>query len=67
LEGQGAVAIEVGFLGCVTAADVAERIERAYAAQLDTRLRRWYDGLIRTLHPTINAGPAGSESNQSPR
>src|SRR5919108_386257 len=34
---DGAVAIEVNFLGCVTAADVAQRIERAYAAQLDAR------------------------------
>jgi len=58
-ERDGAVPIEVNFLGCVTAADVAQRIERAYGAQLDTRLRRWYDGLIRTLHPTVSAAPAG--------
>jgi hypothetical protein len=56
---EGAMGIEVGFLGCVTAADVAERIERAYAAQLDSRLRRWYDGLVRTLRPTISAAPGG--------
>ena len=58
-EKAGAIPIEVGFLGCVTAADVAERIERAYGAQLDSRLRRWYDGLIRTLNPTISAAPGG--------
>jgi hypothetical protein len=58
-EKDGAIPIEVGFLGCVTAADVAERIERAYGAQLDSRLRRWYDGLIRTLNPTISAAPGG--------
>jgi hypothetical protein len=56
---QGAVPIEVNFLGCVTAADVAERIERAYSAQLDGPLRRWFDGLIRTLQPTLNAAPGG--------
>jgi uncharacterized protein len=56
---EGAVTIEVNFLGCVTAGDVARRIERAYAAQLDSPLRRWYDGLIRTLQPTIVAAPGG--------
>src|SRR3954471_8311500 len=56
---QGAVPIEVNFLGCVTAADVAERIERAYSAQLDGPLRRWFDGMIRTFHPTVSAAPAG--------
>jgi hypothetical protein len=58
-QNDGAVPIEVNFLGCVSAADVAERIERAYAAQLDSTLRRWYDGLIRTLRPTVSAAPAG--------
>jgi hypothetical protein len=58
-EQEGAVAVEVNFLGCVTAADVAHRIERAYAAGMDGRLRRWYDGLIRTLQPTLNASPGG--------
>ena len=64
---DGAVAIEVNFLGCVTAADVAQRIERAYAAQLDSRLRRWYDGLVRTLHPTLVAAPAGVGVKAQPR
>jgi hypothetical protein len=58
-ERDGAVPIEVNFLGCVTAADVAQRIERAYAAQLDSPLRRWYEGLIRTLQPTVTAAPGG--------
>jgi hypothetical protein len=49
----------VNFLGCVTGADVAERIERAYSGQLDGPLRRWFDGLVRTLHPTFTAAPAG--------
>lgn len=59
VENDGAIPVEVGFLGCVTAADVADRIERAYRAQLDSRLRRWYEGLIRTLNPTISAAPGG--------
>jgi hypothetical protein len=56
---DGAIPIEVNFLGCVTAADVADRIERAYAAQLESRLRRWFDGVVRTLHPTLSAAPGG--------
>src|SRR3954451_7784139 len=56
---DGAVPIEVNFLGCVTVADVAERIERAYSAQLYGALCRWFDGLIRTLHPTLSASPGG--------
>ena len=59
VEKDGAIPIEVGFLGCVTASDVAQRIERAYTAQLESPLRRWYDGLIRTLNPTVSAAPAG--------
>jgi hypothetical protein len=56
---DGAVAIEVNFLGCVTAADAAERIERAYGAQLDGPLRRWFAGVVRTLRPTLSAAPGG--------
>lgn len=64
---DGAVPVEVNFLGCVSAADVAERIERAYAAQLDSKLRRWYDGLIRTLQPTVSAAPGGVGVRAQPR
>jgi hypothetical protein len=67
VEKAGAIPIEVGFLGCVTAADVAQRIERAYGDQLDSRLRRWYDGLVRTLNPTLNAAPGGVGVTASPR
>jgi hypothetical protein len=56
---EGLVAVEVNFLGCVSTADVAARIERAYGEQLDSRLRRWFDGLVRTLQPTIGARPLG--------
>jgi uncharacterized protein len=58
-ERDGAIVVEVNFLGCVTAANVAQRIERAYGAQLESPLRRWFEGVIRTLHPTISAAPAG--------
>jgi hypothetical protein len=56
---DGGIPIEVNFLGCVSATDVAERIERAYSSQLDSPLRRWFDGLVRTLQPTLVATPAG--------
>lgn len=67
VERAGAIPIEVGFLGCVSAADVAERIERAYRAQLNTRLQRWFDGLVRTLNPTISAAPGGVGLSSQPR
>jgi uncharacterized protein len=66
-ENDGAVPIEVNFLGCVSAADVAERIERAYRRQLDSALRRWFDGLIRTLQPTVSAAPGGLGVKAQPR
>jgi hypothetical protein len=56
---EGAITVEVNFLGCVTAADAADRIERAYGAQLDGTLRRWFAGVVRTLRPTLAAAPGG--------
>jgi hypothetical protein len=64
---DGAIPVEVNFLGCVSAADVAERIERAYSAQLDSTLRRWYDGLIRTLRPTVALTPGGVGVTATPQ
>src|SRR3954471_10172369 len=55
----GAVTVEVNFLGGVTAAAVPERIERAYAAQLQGPLSRWFEGLVRTLRPTVKLAPGG--------
>lgn len=66
-EKDGAVPIEVNFLGCVTAADVADRIERAYGEQLRGPVRRWFEGLIRTLHPTLSIAPAGVGVSASPQ
>jgi hypothetical protein len=56
---DGAITVEVNFLGCVTATDAADRIERAYSAQLDGALRRWFTGVVRTLRPTLSAAPGG--------
>jgi len=64
---DGAVPVEVNFLGCVTASDVTERIERAYAAQLDPPLRRWFDGVVRTLQPTVSAAPGGVGIRTQPK
>jgi hypothetical protein len=66
-ERDGAISIEVNFLGCVTAADVAERIERAYGSQLDSRLRRWFAALTRTLQPTVSAAPGGIGVRAEPK
>lgn len=60
----GIVPVYVNFLGVLTTADIAERIERAYREQLDSPLRRWFTGLARTLRPTLKAGgplPVGAE------
>ena len=66
-ERDGAVAIEVNFLGCVSASDVAQRIERAYSSQLHGPLRRWFDGIVRTLRPTFSVAPAGVGVRASPQ
>jgi uncharacterized protein len=53
---DGLVAIKVNFLGVLTLDDIADRIERAYSEQLDSRLKRWFSGVLRTLHPTLTGG-----------
>jgi uncharacterized protein len=58
-ERQGVVPVSVNFLGVLTVDDVAERIERAYARQLDGPLKRWYTGIVRTLKPTLSGAPGG--------
>jgi uncharacterized protein len=65
----GVVPVYVNFLGVLTTADIADRIERAYREQLDSPLRRWFTGLARTLRPTLKAGgplPVGAELTLSP-
>ena len=56
---DGFVPIYVNFLGVLTAADVADRIERAYREQLDGQLKRWFAGVVSTLRPHVKAAPAG--------
>lgn len=56
---DGFVPIYVNFLGVLTTADVAERIERAYREQLDGRLKRWFAGAVSTLRPHVKATPGG--------
>jgi hypothetical protein len=62
---EGWAAVYVDFFGALTAADIAERIELAYADQLEGRLATWYRGVRRMLRPTFRAGggpvPAGVE------
>jgi uncharacterized protein len=58
-EKDGFVPIYVNFLGVLSAADVAERIERAYREQLDGRLKRWFAGAVSTFRPRVKATPAG--------
>src|SRR5271169_956408 len=56
---DGFVPIYVNFLGVLTVADVAERIERAYREQLDGPLRRWFAGVVSTLRPRVKVAPGG--------
>ena len=65
-ERDGFVPIYVNFLGVLTPADVAERIERAYREQLDGRLKRWFTGMVTTLRPRVKAVPAGVGIEVSP-
>jgi hypothetical protein len=63
---DGFVAIYVNFLGVLTAADVAERIERAYREQLDGQLKRWFAGVVSTLRPRVKVTPAGVGAEVAP-
>ena len=54
--GEGWAAVYVDFFGVLTLGDVAARIERAYAAQLEGRLASWFAGIRRRLRPTLRLG-----------
>lgn len=56
----GWVGVYVDFFGVVSLADVAERIERAYTQSLQGRLVRWWEGMRRTLHPSVKLGVAAA-------
>jgi hypothetical protein len=64
-EGAGWATVYVDFFGVLTLADISQRIERAYAEQLQGRLASWFAGARQMLRPTFRAGggplPAGLE------
>jgi hypothetical protein len=64
-EKEGWATVYVDFFGVLTLADISQRIERAYAEQLQGRLASWFAGARRMLRPTFRAGggplPAGVE------
>jgi uncharacterized protein len=68
---EGWATVYVDFFGVLTLADIAQRIERAYAEQLDGRLASWFAGVRRLLRPTFRAGggplPAGVELSLDPQ
>lgn len=68
---QGWTTVYVDFFGVLTLADIAQRIERAYAEQLQGRLASWFSGARRRLRPTLRAGggpvPAGIEVTLDPQ
>ena len=49
-------AVYVDFFGVLTLADVAARIERAYATELEGSLGAWFTGIRRRLRPTLRLG-----------
>src|SRR3954468_7570394 len=69
--GAGWNAVYVDFFGVLTAADIAERIERAYGAQLQGRVAAWFAGARRLMRPTLTAGggmvPASASVSLDPQ
>jgi hypothetical protein len=57
----GMVPVYVNFFGVVTAADIADRIEIAYAEQLRGSLARWFDGMRATFRVGGGPVPASAE------
>lgn len=55
----GWATVYVDFFGVLTLSDIAERIEAAYAEQLEGSLRAWFAGVRRALRPmlTVGGGP----------
>lgn len=67
-EADGWTGVYVDFFGVLTLAEVAERIERAYSSSLQGAAARWFDGVRRTLRPTIKAGagPVSASAHLEP-
>jgi hypothetical protein len=53
---EGWNAVYVDFFGVLTLADVAARVERAYASQLEGRVAAWFAGFRRRLRPSLRVG-----------
>jgi hypothetical protein len=53
---EGWTCVYVDFFGVLQLADIAQRIETAYADQLTGRLSQWFTSLRRTLHPVARLG-----------
>jgi hypothetical protein len=52
--------VYVNFFGVVSLADVTERVELGYRRALQGPVRRWFDGVARTLQPSLQAGVPGA-------
>jgi hypothetical protein len=53
---EGWNAVYVDFFGVLTLADVAARVERAYALQLEGKVAAWFAGFRRRLRPSLRIG-----------
>lgn len=53
---QGWSFVYVDFFGVLTLADISDRIERAYGAQLQGPLAAWFSGFRRRLRPSFRVG-----------
>lgn len=67
---DGWSAVFVDFFGVLTLADVAERVERAYAEGLTGQVAQWFAGLRRMLKPSVTLGggplPVSGQLNLGP-
>ncbi|HEY7831828.1 MAG TPA: hypothetical protein VIC06_14795 [Solirubrobacteraceae bacterium] len=63
----GMVPVYVNFFGVVTAGDIAERIEAAYAEQLSGSLARWFEGVRATFRLGGGLLPASAEVGMDAR
>lgn len=62
-EDEGWATVTVDFYGVASIADITERIELAYRSQLQGPAARWFEGVRRTLRPTVraSAGPVAAQ------
>ena len=58
LRSAGGAGVLVDLYGVVTIDDVAARIDVAYEHALEGSLRRWWQAVRRTLHPSVGMGGA---------